>query len=381
MSDYYGFPNPTPPGVYSPNVMSLYQQAQPFMNNLPGSIPSGVMAPDVAGLYGGAVPGSAAVGASGVSSGPGALSSMLSRTGGLFAGDSSPIISGGLRGAARVAVPFGIGQLATAGINSALPPSDAREVLGDAATGAGIGGSVGLLGGPFAGISVPAGAAIGGAAGGLYGLAQNIWGSDDSKPSTDDYKTTLAQAAQQSGLDPSMYTTAFDLLTKSGADPKTLAPQLAQQLLRDAASQRQQAKAQQLAIQQHTNDQHYALAMQAQAQQFFTPYVDNIITAGQSQAELLKGEAANLPAPYRNVFLAQAEQAISQSQRLAGAYAAQSAMLPSQYMMSQDLKRQQELAQLQYQQAVINSQQGGSGSGNFGQLVSQLQSQQAAPTG
>lgn len=344
MSDYYGLPISTPPG------------------------PPGITAPNVASLYQSAVP-SASGGVSG-------LTNLLGRAPEALGSFRGPAMLGGtgelgLMGVARAAAPSLIlSQLATAGVNSTLPPSDARQVLGDAITGAGVGGAIGSVV-PVVGTGV--GAAVGGAGGALYGLADSFFGGDDSKP---DYKQSLAQAASSFGLDPSTYTTAFDLLSKSGVDEKSLSTQLAQQLLSDASTKKQVDLAQQQAIQQHAGDQKFALAMQAQAQQFFTPYVNNIITAGQSQADLLKQQADTLPAPYRDVMLNQASQALTQSQRLAGAYAAQTAMLPSQYMYSQDLKRQQELATLQYQQSVVNAQQGGSNA-DFSSLVQQLAGQSA----
>lgn len=343
MSDYFGLPIPTPAGVTAPNVASLYQSS----SALP-SVGGGVQG--LTNLLGRA---------------PGALSSFQ---GPAWLGGTGEL---GVAGVARAAAPSLIlSQLATAGVNKALPPSDARQVLGDAITGAGVGGAIGSVV-PVVGTGV--GALAGGAAGGLYGLADSLFGGDNSKP---DYKQSLAQAASSFGLDPSTYTTAFDLLSKSGADEKTLSGQLATQLLQDASTKKQTDFAQQQAIAQHAGDQKFALAMQAQAQQFFTPYVNNIITAGQSQSDLLKQQADTLPAPYRDVMLNQAQQALTQSQRLAGAYAAQSAMLPSQYMMSQDLQRQQQLATLQYQQSVVNAQQGGSNT-DFSSLVQQLAGQSA----
>lgn len=335
MSDYYGNPISIPPGVVPPSVASLYQAA-------------GVGAPSAAN--------------------GGMLSGLLSRVPS-FAGNSTPIIEGGLRGAARAAGPAFVGQLATAGINNVLPSTggggNLREILGDAATGAGIGASAGMLGGPFAGISVPAGAAIGGLAGGAYGLAQDIFGGSNKTP---DYKTQLATAASQLGLDPNQYSVAYDLLSKSGADPKTLSGQLAAQLLQDASIKKQTDQATAIQAQQHTSDQQYALAMQSQIQQFLSPYTNNILTDGLAQAENLKAHAANLPPAYASVLQAQAAEAVSSSQRLASAYAGQAVALPNQYMMNADLKRQTELATLRYQQAVVNA-QAGKGGGGFAQAL------------
>lgn len=344
MSDYYGLPISIPQGVAAPNVSSLYQ--------------SGTNTAPLSGLLGRT---------------PSYVSSL--------AGDASPLFTGGLRGAARVAVPFGIGQLATAGINKVLPESAGRQVLGDIATGAGIGGSAGLLGGPFAGVTVPVGAVAGGVAGGTYALLDNLFGSDESTP---DYKATLAQSASQAGLTPSTYTNAYDLLSQAGidlqgnplSDKKALAGQLAIQVLQDSAAKKQQDQAQQIATQQHASDQRFALAMQAQIQDFLKPYTNNIMADGLARAEQLKAHASNLPPAYASVVAAQADEAIASSQRIAAAYAGQAVALPGQYMIAADIKRQQELAQLQYQQSVVNAQQGGAGA-NFSSLSQQLAGQAA----
>lgn len=270
---------------------------------------------------------------------------------------------------AAKSLPLLASQLITS--QDVVPGHGNVEAFGRGAiTGAAAGATAGLAGGPFAGVTVPVGTVAGAAIGGVASTLFNTFFGEEDEP---DPKTQLAEAASQFGLDPTQYTAAFDLLSKAGVDKKTLSTQLAQQLLGDAQTKRQTDEASKLQLQQRAGDQRFALAMQAQAQQFFTPYVNNIVTAGASQAELLKSLASQLPAPYRSVMENQAAQAIGQSQRLAGAYAAQASMLPSQYMMSQDVQRQEELARLQYQQSVINSQSGGgAGGADFNSLVQQL---------
>lgn len=355
-------------GVNPSTLQSLYAQlTSPAGAGAIGSrLPMGAAATGIESLYGSGATG-------------GSILSRLSPSAIAAGGIEWPGLAAFARGAAP---PVIASQLATAGINSALPSTgkagDVRQVLGDAATGAGIGAAVGSIV-PVAGTGV--GAAAGAIGGGLYGAFDSLFGGED-KPSTDDYKNTLVDSAKQLGVDPSQYSAAWDLLTKSGADPKQLSVQLAQQLLSDAATQKQQQQAIALAAQQREVDQRFALALQSQAQEFFAPYTNNIVNAGASQAELLKGLAGQLPAPYRDIMLNQAQQSIGQSQRLAGAYAIQSALIPGQFMAQAELKRQTELQKYQYQQAVIAAQQGnGGGAQNYQQLTQQLAGQAAQPTG
>lgn len=352
MSDYYGLPISIPPGVTAPNLQSLY--AALGQSGGVGGGGGGILS-SLGGSLGGI---------------PGSLSSFQ---GPKFLGGTGEL---GLGATAFRAAPYALaGQLGAAGINSVLPSTggagNVREVLADAAVGAGLGGAVGSVV-PVLGTGV--GALAGGALGGAYGLAQDLFGGGEAKPP--DYKQSLADAASQSGLNPNDYTTAYDLLSKAGGDSKQVAGALAQQLLSDAAQKKQVDAYNQQQAQQRSSDQQFALAIQSQAAKFFTPYVNNIITAGKAQSDLLRGQADSMPPQYKQLFLNQAEQALNSSQQIAGAYAAQSSMLPSQYMYSMDLKRQQQLAQLQYQQSVVNAQQGGGGgSAGFNQLVQQLQGQ------
>lgn len=334
----------TTPQYQIPDEMLLQLQYRQLANALPSPVTS----------------------ASGVG---GALSNLYGATAGGRGVGSLGFVGG--KAALGKAIPgVGVATLGPQLVNQIPGASrDVKDILGNTVAGAGLGAAGGAA---FGGVGAVPGAVIGGTAGLVKGVVETFFGGDDEPP---DPKEQLASAASQFGLDPAQYTAAYDLLSKSGADKKTLGAQLAQQLLQDAQAKKQMDAATTLQSQQRAGDQQFALAMQAQAAQFFTPYVNNIITAGQSQAELLKGQAADLPAPYRDVLLNQAQQAIGQSQRLAGAYAAQASMLPSQHMMSQDLKRQTELAQLQYQQSVVNAQSGGGQ--DFSALAQQLAGQTA----
>jgi hypothetical protein len=359
----------------------------PFAPNAaPGAgVGAGAAGESVAGV-GGAIPSAEAA-----ASGGGRLAGLLGRLP-TMEGFAGPTWLGGTGEAGLVASlapalpPVLAGQAATFGLNKFLPSTgkagDVRQVLGDAATWAGIGAGVGSV---VPGLGTVAGGVSGGIAGGAYGLLDSIFGSGDDKPSPDDIKNTLLASAGSMGLDPKQYGTAFDLLTKNGADPTQLGQQMAVQLLQDAQTQKAITAQQQQQASQQQMDQRFGLAMQAQAQEFFSPYVNNIITGGLSQAEALKGLASHLPPQYKDVMMNQAQQAIAHSQNLAGAYAAQSALIPGQFMAQAELKRETALQQLQYQQAVIAAQQGKASSGASGinqALLQQANSQQQpAPTG
>lgn len=300
----------------------------------------------------------------GVAAAAPAAESVASKAGGLLP-DLSLAEGLTLRSGLRAAgLPMLAGQAATYALNSALPSTgaagDVRQTLSDAATWAGIGAGVGSI---VPGIGTVAGGVGGGIAGGAYGLLDSLFGGSSSAP---DYRATLTKSAQAMGLQPSNYTSVYDLYTESGMDKKQASALLAQQIVSDAQQQKVQAQANQQALEQRQLDQKFAMAMQSQAQQFFSPYVNNIITAGKAQSDLLQGLASQLPAPFRSVLEAQAASQFNNAQQLAGAYAAQSALIPGQFMAQAELKRQQQLQQLQYQQAMIQAQQGRSGAAGGG---------------
>lgn len=362
MSDYYGNPISIPPNIQALTPQQLGGLYQPTLNQLAGQIPS---AGSVAGV--GSIPGA------------GFIPEAAASGGGLFSrfamqpGLNLTSLAGAKAVAGKALPPLLLSQLATGAINSALPSEGStgtiRQVAADTATGAGIGAAIAA---PTV-IGTPVGAAIGGGVGALYAIADNIFGFGGGD-NTPDFRKGIEDSASKLGLDPNQYSAAYDVLTQAGGDKKAIAGQLAQQLLQDSAAKQQQDLAIKQAQWQRGQDQQFALAMQAQAAKFFTPYVNNIVSAGAAEANLLGAQADKLPEPYRGVFQAQAQQALTQANRLAGAYAAQAALLPSQYMYSQDLKRQQELAQLQYQQSVVNAQQGGGGgSQDITALAKQLQ--------
>lgn len=338
---------------------SLYQAAGPTGFTMPATAGVGTSASDLASLYG-----------SGAASGASGLSRFVNlptafKWGGVA---ETPFLSSFLgRGAVGLGISVGGNMLAD-------QLGGQQSGLGRFVSGASTLGGLAAPLGPE--VAIPA-AVVGGAYNAIFG------GSNE--PSKDELKQKLADSADKLGVDSRYYPAIFDLLVNSGAKPKEAAATLAQQLISDSVQQRAEAKAQAQAVEQRQMDQRFALALQAQAQEFFGPYTNNIITAGQSQADLLKGLAQQLPAPYRGVMENQAEQALSQSQRLAGAYAAQTAILPNQFMAQQELKREQQLQQLQYQLAVIQAQQSKGGGGGLDQLINpqnqQGQGQQLLPTG
>lgn len=382
MSDYFATPIPIPQGVTSPTTADLLRlygfnglprgagvatSSLPYASQLAGQLGGGGgLLPQGAGVATSELPYLSAASSAGGVGVRQALGNLYGATAG-GEGLGSLGFAGVRAGFSRALPGLALAELGPKGIN-ALPVGsrDQKDLLGNVVAGIGIGAAAGA---PFEGIGAIPGAAIGGTAGLAKGLFEMFGGDDE--PSTDDYKTSLSQAASQFGLDPTQYTAAFDLLSKSGVDSKALTTQLAQQVIQDGVAKKQQDQAIAIQKQQHASDQQFALAIQSQAAKFFTPYVNNIISSGKAQSDLLRGQADQLPEPYRQVFLNQAESALNTSQNIAGAYAAQSAMLPSQYMMSADLKRQQELAQLQYQQSVVNAQQGGGSGVDFSQLGQQ----------
>lgn len=255
------------------------------------------------------------------------------------------LVGKGLQGAA---VAYGSGLLA----NQVTTPGTKPH---GAITGAGQGAALGMMLGPY-------GAAAGAVIGGLLGA---FGGGDDKNP-----VENLRDSATQLGLDSEVYEAQFDILKETQGKDAALAA-VGQQMITDFQAQQQAVQQRQQYTAQTQVDAKMQMAMQAQAREFFQPYANNIITSGILQAQQLEGIIPGLPEPYRATVAAQAAQALGTSQRLASAYMMQSQLLPSQYMMSQDLKRQTELANLQYQQSVINAQSGG---GDFNDLVAQIQS-------
>lgn len=98
-------------------------------------------------------------------------------------GGAGKLLGGG--GALRSAARFGgVAALTVGGIEGGRAIANSSDnpwakVGGRATQGAGIGAAVGMLGGPFAELTVPGGAAIGGLAGGVMGAFEGFGGADE----------------------------------------------------------------------------------------------------------------------------------------------------------------------------------------------------------
>jgi hypothetical protein len=313
-------------------------------------------------------------------------SGLLGKAAGTFAGPLGPAITG-----------YGVSQ----GINALIPSTtgtagNVREALADASMGAGVGGTLGtFIGGPGVGTGV--GALIGGGLGGAYGLAQDfgLFGGD-STANAGDVRKTIESSATQMGVSPSQYTGAFDLAVKSGLpytdpatgkptttkDPTIIAQILGNQMSQEVTSTRQQKEAAAWQLANHQADLANSLAQQSVAAQYFQPYVNQIISSGQSQADVLNHLATTVPSAYKGVFQAQAASALNNAQQTAGAYMSQMALQPTaQVLQTYQQEQQKELANqanLYKYASQMQSGQGGAG----GQVdFSQLGQAAPAPTG
>jgi hypothetical protein len=284
-------------------------------------------------------------------------------TAGQAGGAQAGLMSRGGSVLSRAAIPLGIfsgGQL----LSNAVDPEKGttQRAIADAATGA----AIGSVGGPIT-------AAIGGA----LGLGWGLFGPEGGGGSGDQTKQ-LEELVAQLGLNPSTYTAQLDIQKELLGDDKAATQAVLQQALADYQTNQQATAAEsQFQRQESFNrgqDQSFLLAMQAQTAKFFQPFTDNILTSGIQQAQTLSQLAPSLPEPYRSVMLAQSASQLGNAQRLASAYSAQAMLLPSQYMMSQDLERQSQLANDQWKMMVLQQQSAGqqAGSQDIATLVEQL---------
>jgi hypothetical protein len=296
--------------------------------------------------------------------------------------------AGGLAGRAAgfVRGPFGpavLGTLASYGIK-ALPlgqgATSTQDVLANAAQAAGVGGTIGSFIEPGGGTAI--GAGIGGALGAGGTILANIFGGPSTPTPQGNLRDTVGATAQAFGLSQDEYKNRFDTLVKLGMkdaqgnplSQSDVANQLAQQVWSESAQTKQTNEQMAWQQAQHQADLKAGLALQAQARDFFSPYTNNIISAGASQAQVLNNLANQVPAAYKGVFQAQAANALNNSQQMAGAYAAQTALMPAQMAMAQtaqaNASQLADQAKL-YQYASMMRGQAGAGGGT--NLVSQLQ--------
>lgn len=368
-------PGPTPPGMGFVNRPAVPGQLAlgpggggnggvPFTRTVsspytgtqfPGQVATGARAAQAAGLAGTAGGGSGAA--------TQGIRALLGRSAGFEPYVTRGITPGAGVGAAAKTVGARLGYagaIATGGhiLTNLITEegSDTERILGDAVNGAAIGTM----------IAPGWGTAIGAGVGALYGA----FGPDHKDaPSSD----KLAAAAESLGLDASIYTTQLELVKQTGGeDGEGLSDEqatqvVAQQILDDyntktAIAQQERQFEYQTTV-TRASDQAFILAIQAQTQEIFGPYTQNILTSGQQQADVLASMSSSLPEPYRSIMAAQSEQQRGLSERMASAYAMQAQLLPSQYMHSRDLERQQAIADREWQMMVLEA-QSGAGGGN-----------------
>lgn len=199
--------------------------------------------------------------------------------------------------------------------------------------GAGIGGTVGLLGGPFDPITVPIGALGGGAIGAGIGALNNLFGGGgDSGPSFGKGdKEARANELQSLMSSASVPISTQDRILRSFVVNYDIAPDdTTRQQVYQAM---QQSIAGQVAGQVSTPTQlspEQILATQALATSVMQPYADKLQAQGQTSADMFNSLADNAPSPAiaalaRTMGANRAED----STRLAGAYEQQALLLPS----------------------------------------------------
>lgn len=306
--------------------------------------------------------------------------------GGGWGGLSVPSFLGGstqmgLKTALGRAAPWTVAGLAAQTLaHNIAPQNSVADVLGNTAAGAGVGAGIGSLFGPGPGTAIGAGA--GALIGGGATILGNIFGGDNEAKPQGKLGDLVANAATGYQVSPDRYRNMFETAVKLGAKDAQGNP-LSQQQIAEGVINKIGGEAEQIRqadyqsktmLAQHEADLKYGLALQTQARDFFSPYTNNIIASGASQAKVLNSLADQVPGPYKGVFQAQAANALSNAQQMAGAYAAQTALMPAQLAMAQYGQQQEkEIANqaklFQYASQMMGRQQGGGGA----DLVSQLQ--------
>lgn len=256
---------------------------------------------------------------------------------------------------------YGIaGELGGLGIRKLIPGSSKTEqVLSGAARGAGVGAGLGLLGGPFAELTSPAGAAIGGVLGGLGGA---IFGGH-KKAAAPKPEDQLAQAFLQSGIDQStqdQLSHYYSVLNTLGGNTKESRAQalntVGQLILKEMNT-----PATASAPAAWTPEQN--AAVQLQTSQFLAPYLKQTLDTASESARVTLAQLANVPEQYRGVMAAGASQQLAATTRLANAYAAQAQLAPQAQAIQNQQQQQQALAAQLQQQAIAAQLSGSVGTG------------------
>lgn len=341
---------------------------------LASRVPVGVgqQAFNAASALGGGVAGTAASG--------GGLASRLPS---FITGGAAPI---GRAGLLRTSVPGIVGSIGSGLIdrtNIGGQNSNIEQALQGASAGAGIGAGLGALGGPFAALTMPGGAAIGAVAGGTIGILGNMFGGggDGEEAEQTDPIDIINRAVNAAQLDPDtqaeIYQTYSVMMAmaeryEEGSEERLAAENLALDqvgsLVLGALGARDEASS------AATN----TLALQAQAQDIFAPLAQDIETSGMLYAQAMNGIRDNLPAEYRAIADATTARELSSSQKLANAYRAQAAITPAISKLTQYQQDFNSYSAQQFAQAL--AQQASGGGASLGPSAADVQAL-LAPTG
>src|SRR5215831_634452 len=301
-------------------------------------------------------------GATGEAAAPGLLSRMVSALPG--AGVELPTAASVGIGTAGPAV----GYLGPKAVNAWAPgPQWAKDIFGNTLSGAGW-GATGFLAGPEVGIPTTIGGAAWGCAKGVGESVLDLFGGGgggDNKPKTDPADTirgNLNAAASKFGQDGQSFVDQFNTYrnlkiinpnTKKAYTDDELGDLLGCKIINNYQTQQDQAD-QQAAMQERTTANANAImAIQSQASQYFQPFANNILSSALAESDSLNKMADTLPPAYQSVFRNQAQQAISQGNRLSSSYMLQAAIQPSAMLAQADINAQQKYLNEQYQLAQV----------------------------
>jgi hypothetical protein len=254
--------------------------------------------------------------------------------------------------------------------------SNWEQGLQGASQGAGIGAGLGLLGGPFAELSVPAGAAIGGVAGGAIGVLSNVFGGGDDKEADPQVsgEQVLGKALMNAQIDDATTAKILDtyetrLMFASAIEDEASRKAAEQQALDEAGSfvlQAIQQRQQGGGMGAGGTNPASLLALQAQSQQIFAPIAQDIRDTTGLYAGQMAGMMDDLPAAYKPIAQATAAREVMSGNRLADAYMAQAAITPVVQQLTQYQQDYNSFAAQQFQaamQAGMAAQQGGTSAG------------------
>lgn len=227
-----------------------------------------------------------------------------------------------------------------------------ESILGRALKGAGTGGGIGAIGGPW---GAAGGALVGGLGNALFG------GGGGSK------KSNITELLSNAPLTPEArdrLQLTYEIL-KETSDEKTAGATIGQMILEELNAGAAEAKA--------TEDsQRRMLATQALTAQFFQPFTKELLDSAQMRYKMTQDLLPSLPESYRGIAAQQSIAALDDSTRLANAYASQAQLIPTMSAMQQQQSGVNQIAQQLFQQSLANTGTGGAGAGSFNDLLAQL---------